>query len=194
MPIKFCGDCSSLLYPKAGTDRRLHYVCKQCPFTMFTVNKEDNQIRRDELLSVVREKRGVTQDVELDPTLMRSRKQCPICHAESAVQFQDQSNEVMRKSTSMILFYKCLACKADFDDEESKESAKKDEQRLAREERIAAKNKKGGKPDAKPEGNAREQVLAARPTPAQGPPASIAQSGTGNMDVIDAVDSDDDDY
>jgi hypothetical protein len=36
--------------------------------------------------------------------------------------------------------------------------------------------------------------LAARPTPAQGPPASIAQSGTGNMDVIDAVDSDDDDY
>lgn len=39
---------------QAGTDRRLHYVCKQCPFTMFTVNKEDNQIRRDELLSVVR--------------------------------------------------------------------------------------------------------------------------------------------
>lgn len=96
--------------------------------------------------------------------------------------------------TCRILFYKCLACKADFDDEESKESAKKDEQRLAREERIAAKNKKGGKPDAKPEGNAREQVLAARLTPAQGPPASIAQSGTGNMDVIDAVDSDDDDY
>lgn len=31
----------------------------------------------------VREKRGVTQDVELDPTLMRSRKQCPVCHAES---------------------------------------------------------------------------------------------------------------
>ena len=93
-----------------------------------------------------------------------------------------------------ILFYKCLACKSDFDDEESKESAKKDEQRLAREERIAAKNKKGSKPDAKPEGNAMQQVLAAKPTPAQGPPASIAQSGTGNMGAIEMVDSDDDDY
>jgi hypothetical protein len=93
-----------------------------------------------------------------------------------------------------ILFYKCLACKADFDDEESKESAKKDEQRLAREERIAAKNKKGGKPDAKPEGNAMQQVLAAKPTLAQSPPASIALSGKGNLDAIDAADSDDDDY
>lgn len=39
-----------------------------------------------------------------------------------------------------------------------------------------------------------QQVLAAKPTPAQGPPASIVQSGTGNMDAIEMADSDDDDY
>lgn len=194
MPIKFCGQCASLLYPKAMSDRKLHYECRQCHFLMTATDKNDYQIRRDELLSVVKEKRGVTQDVELDPTLMRSRMPCPNCHATSSVQYQDQSNEIMRKSTSMILFYKCRACKTDFRDKDSLEGREKDEQRLAREERLAAKNKKGGKPDAKPEGNAMQQVLAAKPTPAPGPAATIAMSGTGNMDAVEMEESDDDDY
>jgi hypothetical protein len=93
-----------------------------------------------------------------------------------------------------ILFYKCRACKTDFRDKDSLEGREKDEQRLAREERLAAKNKKGGKPDAKPEGNAMQQVLAAKPTPAPGPAATIAMSGTGNMDSVEMEESDDDDY
>jgi hypothetical protein len=59
---------------------------------------------------------------------------------------------------------------------------------------LAAKNKKGGKPDVKPEGNAMQQVLASKPTPAPGPAATIAMSGTGNMDAVEMEESDDDDY
>lgn len=45
-----------------------------------------------------REKKGETEDLELDPTLPRSNMECPNCHGRSAVYFQDQSK---RKITNM---------------------------------------------------------------------------------------------
>jgi len=46
----------------------------------------------------------------------------------------------------------------------------------------------------KPEGNAMQQVQAAKPNLAPGPAATIAMSGTGNMDAVEMEESDDDDY
>jgi hypothetical protein len=93
-----------------------------------------------------------------------------------------------------ILFYRCLQCRQDFRDPKSEEGPHKEAERRAREERLAAKNNKAGKPEVKPEGNAMQQALAAKPTPAPGPTASVALSGTGNTANIMVEDSDDDDY
>ncbi|KAJ9099874.1 hypothetical protein QFC21_003879 [Naganishia friedmannii] len=152
MPVKFCNLCSNLLYPKAakGAHRKLYYACRNCQFeTEANAEPGSNEymVYRNELLSVVTEKAGVTDDVEMDPTLPRSNKECPNCHGTAAVYFQDQSK---RRVTNMRLFYKCMQCLNVYKDPNAEEGLQKEAQRRQRDERVRhAANATGAKPAEK---------------------------------------------
>ncbi|EIN14584.1 hypothetical protein PUNSTDRAFT_49325 [Punctularia strigosozonata HHB-11173 SS5] len=109
--LHFCSECNNLLYPKADPQRRVMVsACRVCAYEEIG----DNQcVYRNDLLTVTKEKIGVTTDLGTDPTLAHAQIECPDCHHEDAVYFQDQSK---RKETRMILFYVCTNCGKNFMD------------------------------------------------------------------------------
>ncbi|KAF8336447.1 uncharacterized protein EI90DRAFT_2911527, partial [Cantharellus anzutake] len=70
-------------------------------------------VYRDDLLTITKEKAGVTQDLYTDPTLPHCNIECPACQHHDAVFYQDQSK---RTETRMILFYVCTHCGTNFVD------------------------------------------------------------------------------
>ncbi|EPQ51866.1 hypothetical protein GLOTRDRAFT_80865 [Gloeophyllum trabeum ATCC 11539] len=109
--LHFCSECNNLLYPKADSARRVMvYACRICAYDEVG---ENQCVYRNDLLTVTKEKVGVTTDLGSDPTLAHSNISCPRCGNEDAVFFQDQSK---RKETRMILFFVCTKCDHSFMD------------------------------------------------------------------------------
>ncbi|TFK75524.1 hypothetical protein BDN72DRAFT_831784 [Pluteus cervinus] len=109
--LHFCSECNNLLYPKADSNRRMMlYACRICQYEEVG---EDACVYRNDLLTVTKEKIGITTDLGGDPTLAHSNISCPRCGTEDAVFFQDQSK---RKETRMILFFVCAKCNHPFTD------------------------------------------------------------------------------
>ncbi|KIY49818.1 hypothetical protein FISHEDRAFT_65199 [Fistulina hepatica ATCC 64428] len=103
--LHFCSECNNLLYPKSDPQRQtLVQACRICPYEEVS---EEKCVYRNDLLTVTREKKGVTTDLGTDPTLAHSNIPCPQCGHEDAVFFQDQSK---RKETRMTLFFVCVKC------------------------------------------------------------------------------------
>ncbi|KAI0767648.1 hypothetical protein C8Q74DRAFT_1281410 [Fomes fomentarius] len=110
--LHFCSECNNLLYPKADPLRRIMvYACRICAYDEIG---ENQCVYRNDLLTVTKEQVGVISDLASDPTLAHAAKECPNCHHEDAVFFQDQSK---RKETRMILFYVCTKCNKAFTDD-----------------------------------------------------------------------------
>ncbi|TFL06810.1 hypothetical protein BDV98DRAFT_499224 [Pterulicium gracile] len=109
--LHFCSECNNLLYPKADPQRRLMvYACRICAYEEGGDNK---CVYRNDLLTVTKEQKGITEDLGTDPTLAHSKITCPRCSHNDAVFYQDQSK---RKETRMILFYVCCKCGTSFTD------------------------------------------------------------------------------
>ncbi|KAF8324018.1 hypothetical protein DL93DRAFT_2039928, partial [Clavulina sp. PMI_390] len=111
--LSFCQECNNLLVPKSDPQRRVMYLwCKSCQ------SEEPAQnicVYRNDLLTVTKEKAGVTTNLASDPTLPHCTMECPSCHHMDAVFYQDQSK---RTETRMILFYVCTACGTNYTDPE----------------------------------------------------------------------------
>ncbi|KAI0684507.1 hypothetical protein BC835DRAFT_1409144 [Cytidiella melzeri] len=109
--LHFCSECNNLLYPKADPERRaMLYACRICPYDE---DGENQCVYRNDLLTVTKEKVGITRDLGTDTTLAHAQKVCPSCGHDDAVYFQDQSK---RRETRMILFYVCSKCSHSFTD------------------------------------------------------------------------------
>ncbi|KAI0088388.1 hypothetical protein BDY19DRAFT_950642 [Irpex rosettiformis] len=109
--LHFCSECNNLLYPKADPERRVMlYACRICTYDEIG---ENQCVYRNDLLTVTKEKVGVTHDLGTDTTLAHAQMVCPSCGNDDAVYFQDQSK---RKQTRMILFYVCTKCSHNFTD------------------------------------------------------------------------------
>ncbi|KAF9045400.1 DNA-directed RNA polymerase II [Panaeolus papilionaceus] len=109
--LHFCQECNNLLLPKADNARQqILYACRMCPFEDVVENK---CIYRNDLLTVTKEKVGITHGLADDATLAHSNIACPRCGNDDAVFYQDQSK---RKETRMILFFVCTKCDHSFTD------------------------------------------------------------------------------
>lgn len=98
-----------MLYPKEYKEQsKLLFSCRNCNYTELA---DDPKVYRHELKADMGETAGVVQDIGADPTLPRTDKECPYCHAANCVFFQSQ---IRRKDTSMVLFYVCLNCSKTF--------------------------------------------------------------------------------
>lgn len=103
--FRFCGKCNNMLYPREDREHmRLLFECRICDYLE---HSESPLVYRHELISNIGETAGIVRDIGSDPTLPRSDKECPKCHAHNAVFFQSQQR---RNDTSMVLFYVCLDC------------------------------------------------------------------------------------
>ncbi|KAJ2157665.1 DNA-directed RNA polymerase II core subunit rpb9 [Coemansia sp. RSA 552] len=109
--IKFCQDCSNMLYPRVDQEnRRLMFACRNCNFEEVADN---NCVFRHEVLHTPRqvdnEKTMVITDLGSDPTLPRTTEvPCPKCGGHQAVFFQSQSRHI---DTRMTLYYVCCNTK-----------------------------------------------------------------------------------
>ncbi|WVQ79927.1 hypothetical protein IAT38_002028 [Cryptococcus sp. DSM 104549] len=114
--LKFCGECNNLLYPKSDNNAKvLLYQCRNCNYTENATIEPGMAgcVYKNDLLTVAREQPGETKDLDTDPTLQRSEIECPACHHNDAVFFQDQGRRI---TTNMTLFYYCTNCKHLFRD------------------------------------------------------------------------------
>jgi DNA-directed RNA polymerase II subunit RPB9 len=103
--FRFCRECNNMLYPREDkTQGQLLFECRICEYVEQAATP---LVYRHELVSNIGETAGIVNDIGSDPTLPRSDKECPKCHAHEAVFFQSQQR---RADTSMILFYVCLQC------------------------------------------------------------------------------------
>jgi DNA-directed RNA polymerase II subunit RPB9 len=94
-----------MLYPKE--DKEHNVLLFECRICSYVEQAAEARVYRHELISNIGETAGIVKDLGSDPTLPRSDKECPQCHAHEAVFFQSQQR---RADTSMILFYVCLQC------------------------------------------------------------------------------------
>lgn len=86
-----------MLYPKEDVQtRQLRLACRNCDYSELAAG---TLVFVNELQSRAGETAGVTTDVGADPTLPRSNKECPRCHAQEAVFFQSQAR---RADTKMV--------------------------------------------------------------------------------------------
>ncbi|BEJ13816.1 hypothetical protein CspHIS471_0309900 [Cutaneotrichosporon sp. HIS471] len=117
--LKFCGECNNLLYPRSDNlNKVLLYQCRNCQYAENATSEPGWApcVYKNDLLTVALEQAGQTQDLETDPTLQRSQIECPKCHKNGAVFYQDQAK---RLTTNMTLFYYCIHCKQPFRDEKA---------------------------------------------------------------------------
>ncbi|PIA16942.1 DNA-directed RNA polymerase II subunit RPB9 [Coemansia reversa NRRL 1564] len=101
--IKFCQDCSNMLYPRVDqVHRRLMYACRNCNYEE---EAQNNCVFRHGVLHVPSEKTMMVTDLGSDPTLPRTTEvPCPKCSGLLAVYFQSQSRH---SETRMTLYYVC---------------------------------------------------------------------------------------
>ncbi|KAK8864606.1 hypothetical protein IAR55_001856 [Kwoniella newhampshirensis] len=114
--LKFCGECNNLLYPKSDNNAKvLLYQCRNCNYAENATSEPGMApcVYKNDLLTVAREQKGQTKDLETDPTLQRSDIECPRCQNHEAVFYQDQARRI---TTNMTLFYYCVNCKYSFRD------------------------------------------------------------------------------
>ncbi|KAG5439903.1 hypothetical protein PCANB_000185 [Pneumocystis canis] len=91
----YCIECNNMLYPREEkSQKRLLYACRNCNYSEVAKNL---CIFRNELRSSSVETAGVTADLGSDPTLPRSNKECPSCHARESVFFQSQGKQAETK-------------------------------------------------------------------------------------------------
>ncbi|GAB2265778.1 DNA-directed RNA polymerases II, IV and V subunit 9B [Dionaea muscipula] len=84
--MKFCPKCNNILYPKEERETRtLYYACRSCDHRERTA---DYCVYRNEIHHSVGERTQVLQDVATDPTLPRTKSQCPQCNHGKAAYFQ----------------------------------------------------------------------------------------------------------
>ncbi|KAK3984199.1 putative DNA-directed RNA polymerase II subunit RPB9 [Cladorrhinum sp. PSN332] len=103
--FRFCSECSNMLYPREDdVNRQLMFVCRTCNYSEKATTA---CIYRNILNNAAGETAGVTQDVGSDPTLPRSKRNCPVCNHGECVYFQSQQRT---SETGMKLFYVCCEC------------------------------------------------------------------------------------
>ena len=103
--MKFCPNCANILYPQEDKDeKRLKFHCKHCEHVELA---ESGLIYRHEVQHTLSEKAAVISDVTSDPTLPRTKANCPYCKNQEAVFFQSTSRS---DAEAMTLYFVCTAC------------------------------------------------------------------------------------
>lgn len=114
MPVRFCGQCNNMLYPKentqkrrAGEGRELVYACRNCDHKE-SVEVPRDPVYRNVLVHSAAEKMAMTYEVTADPTLPRTYSaQCSNCNCTEAVYYQ---SPVGKNDEALVLVFVCVGC------------------------------------------------------------------------------------